>query len=105
MREAGPRRRAVAGRVDAVRRGLAPICDPRLLAVSLLREAGLPEALASETSPLRIGYATRYLELTGEAARRPSIDPPAQAPRRHSGCLRDPSTSTTSTTSTGVPTR
>ena len=56
--------RAVARRVDVIRRGLGPIRDPRLLALSLVREAGLAEALQSEFSPLRIGYAIRYLELT-----------------------------------------
>ncbi len=76
---------AVARRVAVIRRGLAPIKDPTLLALSLVREAGLAEALQSDLSPLRIGYAIRYLELTVSGQEAWLADAPPQVAPGHPG--------------------
>ena len=56
-----------AGQVDAVRRHLAPIEDPELIAASFTREAfhgpRLARVPAVAASPVRVAYAIRWMEL------------------------------------------
>jgi len=56
-----------AGQVEAVRRHLAPIDDPELIAASFTREAfhgpRLARVPAVAASPVRVAYAIRWIEL------------------------------------------
>ena len=56
-----------AGQVEAVRRHLAPIVDPELIAASFTREAfhgpRLARVAAVAASPVRVAYAIRWIEL------------------------------------------
>ena len=57
----------LAGQVEAVRRHLAPIEDPDLIAASFTREAfhgpRLARVPAIAASPVRVAYAIRWMEL------------------------------------------
>ena len=56
-----------AGQVEAVRRHLAPIANPELIAASFTREAfhgpRLARVPAVAASPVRVAYAIRWMEL------------------------------------------